>query len=428
MYRHGLKTHGTFKSKTEKTLIIGGETDFCAERFGYKRENSGISPSYYVQKRMPAVTCNGVAFAQNMPLCNGVLMVSLNENRLYVWLPKSTSSSRPLFLYNCSSPNIRVHSYVYDNENVKVIIYSNRVIRIASNCIVKVSTAGSTLFDGIVHCGRVFAVDSTDRYMLRWSGYTFAEWTEAIDKAGYVRLDSELGKLLNLFVLNEKIVAVREYGITVLSVLGDARHMRLNTEEKYRLPLAYEYNSVILGGQLWINTVDGLYIFDGGSVKKADFDPIMRGYELSNPQIANGRYIYYNALKDGVKCLFEYDTQTGAGTPFAKDCKCYFGESGGNNYCFKNDQVHCLVSGADDPDRVWKSKPFVFDGGRARVLKNLVVEGEGQPLVEIDCDGRKIYANGAGRHYVGESGRTFTFKVTGNASVHSMTAEWEVRE
>lgn len=42
MIAHAKRAHLTLSTTVKKTVIIGGEEDFCAERCGYKQDKSGI--------------------------------------------------------------------------------------------------------------------------------------------------------------------------------------------------------------------------------------------------------------------------------------------------------------------------------------------------------------------------------------------------
>ncbi|MCM1545863.1 MAG: hypothetical protein NC033_02390 [Clostridiales bacterium] len=426
MHRHSFKTPRTFKSKTEKTVIIGGNDDFCAERYGYKREINGIAPLPYFKRLSPSITCANLVRVEYAPFCDRVILMS-GTGSLYGW---DTISRTSTVSYGSvtSGSYPRVHCYVSEGNNYYSVIGGSTAINIAVNSTVKRANFSSNkVTDTVLHCGRIFGIDATDGYILRWSGYTFSDWTTGVDNAGYVKFNAALGKLLNLFVLGEKIVIVREYGITVLSVLGDARHMRTEVCDRFRIPRVVPDTSVICGGLLWIYTKNGMYVFDGSSVTEKPFDEIMRGYELSTPYVFDERYIHYTATKDGTNYLFVYDTAMGACSPYAKGCRCPF-FIGDEPFCFNGNYVFTLLFTVDDPARVWLSKPFVCGVGKVRTLKSLTAEGSGKFKVEVDCDGRKLEVSGAGKYSFAEVGHSFTFKVTGNGSVTGLTAEWEVVE
>ncbi len=422
MYRHGLKEHKTFKSETKKTTVIGGEINYCAERFGYDREMNGIKPSLVNKTLSPLVSCMNSIYAEYIPY-NGLVSLTTSNKQLYLWDINNKTSMRYAALVYTEYPS--AFDCVVDGVNYRTIVSGSFIVKI--NAEGKVSTINTLIkvIEGKLHCGRIFAIDDADRYMLRWSGYAFNEWKEGVDKAGYVRLDAGLGKMLNLFVFNEKIVIVREFGITVFSTLGDFRHMRFDVCDKYRLPPVYQHSSVIFGGQLWIYTQNGMYKFDGSTISKAPFEEIMLDYVLQKPKIVDDRYFYYSATKGDGKCLFVYDTVTGAGSPFAKNCHNFFTTPDGL-YAFSGNYIAGLLPDQNDANRFWISKPFTFGAGKRAALRSLTIDGSGSFTVETDCDARKLYANGAGVYNYAECGHCFTFKVTGVGSITEMTAEWEV--
>lgn len=423
MYKNSLKTHKTFKSRTEKTVIIGGGTDYCAERYGYKRETNGITPLPNFRRYARTIRYNGITNTEFLPPCHRVLFTTVSGN-MYGW--NSITRENPISM-GAISPECypRVHCYLDDETNFYAVVGGKKITTINVNSLIDNVNMPNAVTDSVLHCGRVFAIDATDSFMLRWSGYGLSDWTEGLDRAGHLRLKAGLGKLLNLFVLGEKIVIVRELGITVLSTLGDSRHMRPDISDKYRLPRVFANTSAICGGQLWIYTQKGMYAFDGSTATKMPFDEIMRGYTLEGPK-TDDRYIHYNASKDGSRYLFIYDTQTGACSPYSKGCSHRFCIDD-EEYCFNGTLLSELLPEVTDANRVWISKPFTFGEGEWRTLKSLKVAGSGQFKVEIDCDGRKLYVNDVGKFNYAESGQRFIFKVTGDCAITELTSEWEVR-
>lgn len=422
MNRYALKSPAKFKSRTEKRVIIGGETDFCAERFGYRREKNGISPALAFRNVSPAVSADAVLFSEYLPF-GGRSFFALGNGRLMSLSTAAKSSLTLEGVITTMFPSV-LHTII-NNQYYNVIVSGNKLVFVKGTAKATLMTLPVSLTSSVLHCGRLFGIDASDEYMLRWSGYALQSWMEGVDGAGYVRLKPRLGKLLNLFVLGEKIVIVREAGISVLSVLGDSRHMRLDVCDKYELPRVYVNSSAICRGQLWIFTQKGMRVFDGDSVSVAPMDDFATEYVLKHAKVSDDKYIYYSATKGSAKCLFEYDVETGACTLFANGCHSpYFIES--DAYAFSGRILGNILPNINDANRKWVSKPVTFGEGERAVLKSLTVEGSGRFTVETDCDGRKLYSSGAGRFRFAESGQSFTFRVTGNGSVTSMTAEWEV--
>lgn len=423
MIKRAVKRHGEFKSETVETVIIGGKTDFCAERFGYKRENNGITPAMSCTHVAPQIKFNYVNFAEYLPLCGLSIFVS-KYGQYSEWKSGDTAVKTVGVLPQYYPV---VHPCIIGGEKKYAVISSNYLSKISISGTVQAEQLYAKLYTSVMHCGRIFGVDLDERYKIKWSGYEVNEWVEDPDKAGNVRLNFKLGKALNLFSMGEKVVIVREYGLTILNTLGDFRHMRIPSDDTLRLPLVYDNSSAICRGQLWIYTHGGMYVFDGNTLSRAPFDEMMTDYALEKPKVPGERYIYYTATRGGVKCLFEYDTETGECTPFANGCQCQFFTPDGG-YCFNDNVLSSLSEGQDDADRKWVSRAIDLGTDKNKTLKSLRVEGSGSPSFEIDCDGRKLYAGGTGTTVFSECGRTFKFKVTGNGSVTRLAAEWEVRK
>ncbi|MDE6690381.1 MAG: hypothetical protein K2K04_00265 [Clostridia bacterium] len=423
MNRHALKTHKTFSSHIEKKVIIGGETDFCAERFGYIQGKNGISTAPMRKQATPLILIENVHMTYCMP--TGVkALIAASDGKLYSWKYGSKNRHSTEGIISGIYPS--VHSVIVDGAYYNAVVGGDKIAMATSGARAQIYSIPVQLGCSVMHCGRLFAVDLTDGYMLRWSGYSLTDWTEGVDGAGFVRLNPRLGKLLKLFVLGDKIVVLREGGITTITTLGDSRHMRADICDKHGLSDVYPDGSAICRGQLWIYTQKGMLVYDGSTLAEAPTDKIMKGYVLSQPKVIDDRYIYYSALKDERKSLFVYDTETGAGNPFCIGCHSPFfcGEVG---YAFYGTSLSTLEPNQNDPDRVWVSEPFTYDENKPAVLKSLTIEGSGYFIVETDCDGRKLYAVGAGKYRYSESAKSFTFKVTGVGTITAMTAEWEVR-
>ena len=71
-------------------------------------------------------------------------------------------------------------------------------------------------FAGTEHCGRFFGRDLTDGHVVRWAASHVLDWEEGIDGCGYARLPSAGGDVLGLFGFRDRLVAVRERGVTVI--------------------------------------------------------------------------------------------------------------------------------------------------------------------------------------------------------------------
>ena len=88
------------------------------------------------------------------------------------------------------------------------------------------ATDEKRFYTGTVHCGRFFARDYLDKFKLWWAASHALDWTEGISGCGYAILPPEGGGVLRLFSFEDRLVAVRERGITVVRAYPK-RHIRL---------------------------------------------------------------------------------------------------------------------------------------------------------------------------------------------------------
>ncbi len=95
------------------------------------------------------------------------------------------------------------------------------------------------------------------------------DWTENISGAGWVITGGGYGRILNLVVYGDKIVAVRERGITFLHAFGTPENFKLTYYNEV-LPEIYSDTAAVIGGKLYFYTVSGLYVYDGSSAKKTE--------------------------------------------------------------------------------------------------------------------------------------------------------------
>lgn len=422
MIKRVAKRHKDFKNQTVITQIIGGKDDYCAERFAYKRETDGISPSMAFTSLATAAPFEYFHFARYFPLC-GVNVIISKYGQFAEW-----SAAEPAKIVTKSAMSVNYPNAfpcIYKGEYVVAVVGGYSVVRVKTDGSVENTNAIVRVTSPAMHCGRVFGVDLFDKYKVRWSGYDITDWVELGDRSGYICLTPSLGKALDVHSYGGKVVVVRDFGLTVISTLGDFRHMRTEAGDTFRLPEVYANSSAICGGKLWIYTKSGMFVFDGATLTEAPFDGIMFDYVLSKPEVVDERYIYYTATKDDKNCLFEYDTLTGAGNPFADGCRVqFFGAEGA--HCFRNNSIGSLNYGLEDDKRKWISKEIDLGVTARKTLKNITVTGSGNINITVDYDGNKLRSVGAGKKPLNVRGSKFTFTVTGNCKINGLTAEWEV--
>lgn len=135
------------------------------------------------------------------------------------------------------------------------------------------STAGAKPYKSASHgCviknGRIFAIDNANPYKIVWSGEGgIDDWEGGISGAGWAVLHNGYGRILNLVVYADKIIAVREKGLTVITAYGNPENFKVSHIEQ-KLPEIYKNTSAVVGNKLVFYTKNGLYSFNGAGAEK----------------------------------------------------------------------------------------------------------------------------------------------------------------
>jgi hypothetical protein len=124
------------------------------------------------------------------------------------------------------------------------------------------------LLCGVMHRGRLFSADYNNRLKLYWSGQGgLLDQTDGIYKGGHLYLPPERGNILNLVEYDEKIVIVREYGLTIFSANGNPENYSLYLSDT-DCDKVFGGTAVALNGYMYFYTSGGLCTFDGDDIKR----------------------------------------------------------------------------------------------------------------------------------------------------------------
>lgn len=272
--------------------------------------------------------------------------------------------------------------------------------------------------------GRIFGIDNADPLKIKWSGEEGLEdWTEGISGAGWVVLQNGCGEILNLTVFKDKIVAVREFGLALLSAYGTPENFKLAYFDK-RLPKICKDTVAVAGDRLYFYTEDGLYYYDGSKAGKVD---IPLADELENPYSVfggNGKYYLCGESKTLKKrAVLALDTELDVAyvIDFEAEAICagekVFVYSDGNEYTLDDGGEYCFTSGEID---------FSADG--KKVLKEVVIEAENEVRV-IVSNGviSRIVGGVRGKFRPNMRGKSFKITVFGSGKISKICAVAEVR-
>jgi hypothetical protein len=279
-------------------------------------------------------------------------------------------------------------------------------------------------YDGIIHCGRFFARDRSEGLKLVWSAGSPMEWTSGITGSGYIYLPTDGGKILRLINYDEKLLAVREHGITIISAYGEPQNYAVKETASY---LTYdgviEDSIAVCGGKLFFCTNSGIFAFDGNDIERQEneFEYDISAY-VSAVAVGDRYCVMCNSGAFGDNALFIYETEEKSGYYVGVNClklvgcDCLYAFCADGFYSFRE---HC-------GEGSWRSVAVNFGTNGGKLLREVYLECEGDITLKIVC-GEIERLLSAGRSKVNLFGREFEFYVNGSGRVTRLTATAEVR-
>lgn len=262
---------------------------------------------------------------------------------------------------------------------------------------------------GAVHCGRLFG---GMRFTVMWSGSGgLLDWKEGISKSGSVTLDPERGEILGIKVFAGKLVVVRQFGLTVLSMYGSPENFSVDITDT-SCDAVLKNTAQVVGDRLIFCTRSGLKAFDGVRIT-----PFAIRHPVTEPTCSAthaGRYFVVcgegivSADADGESCL----TDERPGALFVKDG--VFACNGGT--------VKRLTEG----EGVYKFVTTAIDFGTARfkTLTAIELDGVADLLVGNGRESR-VFEGASGIVRPRLRGKAFTVTVKSGKRIGrlDMTAE-----
>ena len=258
---------------------------------------------------------------------------------------------------------------------------------------------GANLKYGVMHSGRLFGADVEDGLALRWSGAGgVCDWARGVQASGYVRLDPERGEIIGINKLGDKLVAVRRFGLTVLSAYGNCENFRVEATDT-DCDEIYRGTAGVAGGRLWFCTVSGLKYFDGERILAKDV------YSPESAVCFSDKYflICKSRFKGGKTVL------------------CVDAEGGS----FIADAAASALCAADGLYAYCDDGVFKFGTG-ARYELGIFVDG----FADIEISNGRVtrgFSGASGKIRPRLRGKNFCLRITGDGAVRKITAVAEVR-
>lgn len=288
-----------------------------------------------------------------------------------------------------------------------------------------IKTFNYGIYGGQIKNGRLFAIDKADNFKLRWSGEGGAfDWEESIDGAGWLKLDGAGGRILNLLTYGEKLVAVRENGLSVITAFGTPENFK-SESKNLRVSSICKNTAAVAGNKLlfFVNG-GGLYSYNGAKITRVE---CQFAEEIENPVCAaadGGLYFLCAFIKPLGRCaVLCYNAVSGSQyiIDFPADAII---ASGGGVFAYAHGLACKLCSGVEF---TFKSGEINFGSKDEKYLKT----------VELDCaEGADLeISNGrCVRRFTGVKnalladmrGVNFTFTVKSSAKITALKAFAEV--
>lgn len=279
------------------------------------------------------------------------------------------------------------------------------------------------IYGGVIKNGRLFGIDKDDKFRLCWSGSGGAfDQTEGINGAGWVRLDGAGGEILNLIIYGERLIAVRENGLSVLSAYGTPENFKAEGKG-LNISGICKNTAAVAGNKLIFCAEGGLYCYNGAKITRADCGLIEK---TENPVCAaanGGLYllgVYAKPLERNA--VLVYDTASGLAY-FADAPASAIVASGGGIFAYSAGNACRLARGGT----FCFEAAIDFGSAKQKYLKTLEIAGAEEADIEI-FNGRttRVFKDAKSALLADMRGVNFTFKVKGNAEITALRATAEV--
>ncbi len=406
-------------SKLYDVDVIGGKADLTLRRFSFRAEDNTLVSDWAPVAVPGSFDAKDAAFSEYLPALGCVLIVNA-DGRVLKWdiaqkilfiagtLPVGTP-----FLTASEENGYKTYTVYSGNKACKIKSYGNETVNLPY-----------TFGAGVYHCGRVFAADAADGYILRWSGLGGTDWVQSIKGGGYIRLDHAGGKIIDVKGFGDNLLCLREYSITIIHALADSRNFRISPSQKLIPVPAVKSGGAVIGGKYWFSCKDGLYSFDGNSVKKAFAVPARSQGTFGKVKSLSDGYVYAEFFCPNVITL-RYDPQTGEYVWFGLNCSLPW-KAGNDYYCVYASLIKKLERGAYDGNRRWQSESVDCGFSGMKTLRRITVEKDPGINVYLISNGKTRLITGTGEITLCDRAESFAFRITGSGSIKKLSARLEV--
>ncbi|MDE6586636.1 MAG: hypothetical protein K2K80_08165 [Clostridia bacterium] len=283
----------------------------------------------------------------------------------------------------------------------------------------KIVDLKSQICCGAAKNGRLFAVDSEDKFKLHWTGTEGgADWTESVGGAGSVNIDGTRGEILDITVYKQKLVLSCANGIVIFNAYGNPENFKLQYIDGL-IENVVKGTSTVAGGKLVLCAEKGIYSFDGVSAEKLDI-PLFK--DMKNIAFAKGLGddYYISAESLALKRKVVYVVNVKAKTAYIVDVAAKLFYENGCMYCFTDDGRYALKKGENF---TYLSGVFDFETRGKKTVTALHFGNEKPIAITLFADGReRTFAKAEGYIRPKLRGEKFKVLIKGSGEVKGVKA------
>lgn len=278
---------------------------------------------------------------------------------------------------------------------------------------------------GIMKSGRLFGVDPDDEWKLRWSGEGGAfDWEDGISGAGWVCLSSERGKILNFVTLGDRLIAVREHGLTVISAFGTPENFKVTATDT-SLPQICKNTAAVVRNNLLFFAESGLYAYDGAKISKIDC--ALDG-DISSATYAaacgNEYFLCGESKSLGRKAVLVYNADDGSA--YIADVPATAVVAGRKVFAYTDVGACVLKNGGGYS---FTSGEITFNSGKRKVLNRVEIGCDGEVDVEVTNGVKtRIFEGVKDKIHLALRGKSFKITVRGTQEITFLKAYAEVND
>ncbi|MGN0804194.1 MAG: hypothetical protein ACI4MS_02305 [Candidatus Coproplasma sp.] len=416
MIRRNSRTLQKLKTRCFTVDILGGEDDYEEYIYSFMHAEQGIKPLYELYERklnVPATDFIDIFYSEE----GENVFFLLNTGHVNYGL-LNTGEYGTVFQLQ-TSPNNRKHFFhvsVQDKKNGRIELFicndSLAYLRGGIEGTITRIQIPYNIRSGIIHCGRLFAVDIYKPYRLLWSGINVLDWSSSVEGYGYIDLDMNGGDIVQIAELDDNLICLRERGITVVHALADSRNYRLSPDQQLLGGINATGKGAVFNGKFYFPCIDGIYSFDGNQITKEFALSMFETCIYSKIYVGNGGVLFVECNNGEKDFFLVYEIAEKRWGIFGLTCKFPFWANG-NLYCY-NTQIGGIGSVTLNhyaTASVWKSKAVSFGTKPVKTLKSLYIDASADVTIDVIADSATYTYNGRGRIPVGLKGDTFKFEI-----------------